>query len=160
MDSKTKRQKGPRALRSCVPVELLAQLARQLDQSSQLQALWAITIDESMARHSNPVSYDQGCITVETPTSAWASRLRMCQAQVVKQLRQHPSLRGLHRLKIHVRPTTRALPPLAVQSASSVLKPTALSSHNARLLRRVAASIDDPELRQALERLSKHAAQD
>ncbi len=103
-----------------------------------------------MAAHCEPTYYEDGRLTITVRSSAWASRLRQQQAELMQTLKQQSAFRELRDIKVRVQPTEQAL--LAVSTAPDV-PPSRLSSNAARVVRDVAQTVNDPQLRAALERL-------
>ena len=82
-----------------------------------------------------------------TESSAWATRLRYQQRDLINRLRTHAYL-SISTVRIQVVPPAKTLSPTrrAVQ----------LSHANAATIQKAATTIDDPDLRAALQRLAKH----
>ena len=109
-------------------------------------------------RETLPSPLDQHCIRaipqgevliLLVESSAWASRLRYLGRELLKQL-QRRKLR-FHRVQVRVSMATRP-----ARQNRSTRRALPLSSENAVLLRSLAESSDDDQLKSALLRLSRH----
>jgi len=109
-----------------------------------------------LTRSLLPTPLDQHCISVQqhcsnliihTDSSAWASRLRYFS----RDLRTKLLNKGMHVKKIEVRVMINNQ-----QKARSTRRVHHLSPDNAKLIESTADDIQDPDLRAALKRLSKH----
>ena len=47
---------------------------------------WATVVGEQIAAHANPASLRDGVLTIEAESTAWATQLRMVQAQVLAKI--------------------------------------------------------------------------
>lgn len=47
---------------------------------------WATVVGEQIAEHANPASLREGVLTVEAESTAWATQLRMVQAQLLAKI--------------------------------------------------------------------------
>lgn len=47
---------------------------------------WATVVGEQIAEHANPTSLRDGVLTVEADSTAWATQLRMVQAQLLAKI--------------------------------------------------------------------------
>lgn len=130
--------------------EVLRRFGRQSDDLALLQARWRTLVGEPMAAHSEPTHYEAGRLTVAADGPAWASRVRQRQAELLRALRVEPAFNALREIRVQVQPTQ----PVAAASVALTRSPSRLSQEAARLVRNVAESVDDPQLRAALDRLS------
>jgi len=89
-----------------------------------------------------------GQLLLFTESSAWATRLRYQQRDLINRLRAHAYL-PISAVRIQVTPSAQTLTP-----ARSPLK---LSHANAAMIRKSATVIADSDLQAALRRLAKHA---
>lgn len=113
---------------------LLAQVKRELEPSLQEHVVAALV-------HSKQ-------LILYTDSSAWASRLRFAS----RTLRGRLIDKGSRIEKITVRITIRSETSRRSQRIKRHLSP-----ENGALLDQTADTIDDPDLRQALKRLSRHS---
>ncbi len=131
--------------------EILRRFGRELDNLAQLRLRWHALIGDPMAAHCEPTHYEAGRLTVAADGPAWASRVRQQEGALLRALKADPALRALREIKVQVQPTR----PVAVPSVAPAQHPSRISAKAARLVRSVAASVGDPQLRAALERLGK-----
>lgn len=122
-----------------------AQLAEQEAIIEQLQGI----LPPPMVEHCVRAIPKNGDLVLLVDSSAWASRLRYFSPQLNRQLQQN----GLAVRRIQVKVTL-------VNSRNAhrerMRRINPLSPSNAKLLKSVAESLDDNELRMALLRLSTH----
>jgi len=129
--------------------EILRRFGGDLDGVGTLRVRWHALIGEPTAGHSEPTLYEGGRLTVTVRSPVWASRLRQKEAGLMRALRADPAFRGLRELRVRIQPTDPAVKPITVQPA----RPSRISARAARMVKSVAASVSDPDLRAALERL-------
>jgi len=130
--------------------EVLRRFGRQIDEFAQWRMRWHTLVGEPMTGHSEPILYEAGRLTVAADGPAWASRIRQQEAALLRALRADPTLRGLREIKVTIRPTSAR----AAASVAPTRQPSRLSPRAARLVRSIAETVTDPDLRAALERLS------
>jgi hypothetical protein len=148
-----KRDSTPRNLGAFLPPELLKGLSVRMDETTRLAALWRRYAPVALADHVQPVSCADGCLTLQTDSAAWASRVRHSQQTLLAQLRAEPGFQNLRELRIRVRPLQADTP-----ASPRADKPTRLSAQGARCVASAADSIEDPQLRAALKRLSDNVS--
>lgn len=129
--------------------EILRRFGGHLDRVGALRARWHGLVGDPMAGHSEPTSYEGGRLTVTVRSPAWASRLRQQEAGLRRVLRSDAAFRDLHELRVRIQPTDPVVKPTVVTPRA----PSRLSPAAARMVRGVAETVSDPELRAALERL-------
>lgn len=142
---------GPRRLGACLPAPLRAALERHIDAGSRLEQAWRASVPEPLASRARPVRFEAGVLHVQVEASAWASRLRHQQPAFVARLARDPVFAGLTRIRVRVLPA--AADPAAASAGASP-GPSRLSAKAAETVARSAATIRDPGLRAALERLA------
>jgi predicted nucleic acid-binding Zn ribbon protein len=47
---------------------------------------WSTVVGDQIAEHANPSSLREGVLTVEAESTAWATQLRMVQAQILAKI--------------------------------------------------------------------------
>ncbi|HEC13103.1 MAG TPA: DUF721 domain-containing protein [Acidiferrobacteraceae bacterium] len=86
---------------------------------ASIQAGWAKTAPAPLKDHCRPTHYQAGQLTVETDSSAWASRLRHQCDELVQALRRLSGLSDLVQIRIKVNPQPpRASPQTHTKSRS------------------------------------------
>ena len=143
---------GPKNAGAHLPTAVLKRAGVHMDKLSSLLAHWKSRVEEPLVSHSFPVSYDNGRLSLRADTSAWASRLRHNQAQIMETLRADPYFQDLHELYVRVLPE-RARATREKKRAMPAL-PSRIPDAAAHLIKSVADDIIDPALRKALIRLA------
>jgi hypothetical protein len=137
---------GPKPVEAFVSSGVLAQIRQRHEWLTALQAAWQRYAGIPLASHTRPISYHSGRLLVHADSSIWADRVRQQHQRLMQTMRQHPLLEELREV------TARVVPPQGV--AQAVTRGGAhLSAASAALINSAAASIADPELRAALQRL-------
>ena len=129
--------------------EILRRFGGQLDRLGSLRARWPGLVGEPMSGHSEPTNFEGGRLTVTVRSPAWASRLRQQEVALVRSLRADPAFRALRDIKVRIEPTDPIIKPVPQPRGTSRVPTQA-----ARLVRSVAETVTDPQLRAALERLA------
>ncbi|HET6533958.1 MAG TPA: DciA family protein, partial [Actinoplanes sp.] len=62
---------------------------------------WEKVVGPDIARHSRPVKLDDGVLTVEAESTAWATQLRMLAATLIKNIAAEVGHNVVTRLNIH-----------------------------------------------------------
>jgi hypothetical protein len=130
--------------------EIIRRFGGQLDRLGSLRARWPRLVGEPIAGHSEPTCFEGGRLTITVRSPAWASRLRQQENGLVRALRAEPEFRALRDIKVRIEPTD----PLAKPAPTPVRGPSRIPSQASRLVRSVAETVSDPQLRAALERLA------
>jgi len=99
--------------------------------------------------HLDVVGIRENELILLTDSPVWQTRLRMFSQTILEALHQHAGI-TLTRIKIKLSPPTRVIAPPTPPKRT-------LSKDSARTIGQTASSISDPELRQAMLRLSKKA---
>jgi len=128
---------------------ILRQFGRPLHDLAVLQGRWQALVGEPMAAHVEPAHYEAGRLTVAADGPAWASRVRQQEAVLVRALRADPEFKALREIRIQLQPTKPVVAPAVVPTR----RPSRISPKAGRLIRGVAETVADPQLRAALERL-------
>ena len=143
---------GPRNAGAHLPGEILKRAGVHMDQLSGLLSHWKAGIGEPLASHSFPVSYASGRLSLRADTSAWASRLRHSQAQIMEQLRHDPYFHDLSEIYVRVLPERARAP--GEKKPQAIVLPSRIPDTAASLIKSVADDILDPALRRSLIRLA------
>lgn len=148
------RKKAPRArtdpglkpLEAFVSKGIFTHIQQRRDWLQTLQTAWQQHAGLPLASHTRPVSYRSGRLLVHADGSIWADRVRQQHERLMQTLSQDPIFEGLMQLSVRVAPPETA--PRAVKRRG-----VRLSATSATLIDNTATTIDDPELRAALQRL-------
>ncbi|MCR4345892.1 MAG: DUF721 domain-containing protein [Sulfuricaulis sp.] len=143
---------GPRNAGAHLPTEILNRAGVHMDKLSSLLSHWKASIGEPLVSHSFPVSYDSGRLSLRADTSAWASRLRHSQAEIMDELRHDPYFHDLRELYVRVLPERARAQ--GEKKRQSITLPSRIPDSAAHLIKSVADDILDPALRRSLIRLA------
>ncbi|MBI3779087.1 MAG: DUF721 domain-containing protein [Gammaproteobacteria bacterium] len=142
---------GPKNVGAHLPSTMLSRAGVHMDKLSSLLSHWKANVGEPLVSHSFPVSYDNGRLSLRADTSAWASRLRHSQGEIMEQLRVDPYFQNLHELYVRVLPERVRSP---MEKKRKTLLPSRIPDTAAHLIKSVADDIVDPALRRSLIRLA------
>lgn len=143
---------GPRNAGAHLPTEILNRAGVHMDKLSSLLSHWKTSIGEPLVSHSFPVSYDNGRLSLRADTSAWASRLRHSQVEIMDELRHDPYFHDLRELYVRVLPERARAQ--GEKQRQSITLPSRIPDSAAHLIKSVADDILDPALRRSLIRLA------
>ena len=143
---------GPRNAGAHLPTEILKRAGVHMDKLSSLLSHWKASVGEPLVSHSFPVSYANGRLSLRADTSAWASRLRHSQAEIMDELRRDPYFHDLHELYVRVLPERARTQ--GEKKRTAITLPSRIPDSAAHLIKSVADDIVDPALRQSLIRLA------
>jgi predicted nucleic acid-binding Zn ribbon protein len=62
---------------------------------------WEKVVGEDIAKHSRPIKLDDGVLTVEAESTAWATQLRMLAATLIRNIAKEVGHNVVTRLNIH-----------------------------------------------------------
>lgn len=141
--------KGPIKLSKWLPEDLGRGLHRALGQVAHLGPLWLDTVDTELGHHSRPSGFVDGELCVQVDSPIWANAIRQQHQTLVSRLREHRSLANLHQIRVKVVPGKLSIGPTT--SFHKVAAP--VSEFAAESIRRTAESVEDPDLKAALQRL-------
>jgi len=112
------------------------------------QQLLAV-LDAPLTDHCQVARYDTEQLIIQVDSPVWASRLRYYIPTLLQELKKNiPDLQGLKSIKMHVAPARPA--PVEKSPANREITPAASQNIHA-----MAEAIDDPALREALQRLGR-----
>lgn len=143
---------GPRTASAHLPSEMLKRVGVRMDKLSGLLSHWKANVAEPLASHSFPVNYINGRLSLRADTSAWASRLRHHQTELMDQLRRDPYFHDLRELYVRVLPERARASGEKKRQALNL--PSRIPASAAHLIQSVADDILDPALRRSLIRLA------
>lgn len=127
----------------------LGSLMRSARLIERAQAHLRDHLPAELAEHLHVGGYRDGRLTLLTDRAVWLTRLRYEQARLLELLHQLPGFEAVTGFHFKVRPVRPVkVPPRQVRH---------LPVHAADELSSCAADVEDPRLRQALERLAAHA---
>lgn len=129
----------------------LKSLFGEAQRLARLQQLLESQLQPAARPHCRVASWRGGYLLLIVGDGQWATHLRYQQKRLLRQLRQFGEFAELAQILFKVQPS-----PPAQRSAG---RQPRLSEDAAQTLRSAASSIEDPNLRAALERLASHTRQ-
>lgn len=143
---------------SFLPAQLMREMRQHQSGAQQWQQAWQQAVESGLADKAEPADYSDGVLTIKAISSTWASRLRLQADDLLQRLRQTDDFRELKTLHIKVRPAsyisdTRT--DIREDSVKYERKSRRLSRQAAEAIEAAAEAIEDPELKEALQRLGK-----
>jgi len=136
-----------RGLKSIVEVGPVASLARKARELDALDRQLRATLPNPMRDQVRLADLRDGRLVFLAPSSAWASRVRLYQTQILDAARAMGAMAFAVAVKVAPLPVEEEIPDLR--------KP--LSASAARHLRTVAATLSDPTLRDLFLELASQA---
>lgn len=125
-----------------------------LERAHFLQALTRVlreTVDPSLAEHITLSNLREDTAIISADSPAWLTKIRYLAPILLQQLRQQPGLEGLRKVQFKVQPRSETT------QAEQHPRRASLSSASAQVLASAAEGTPDPELAEALRRLSQKA---
>jgi len=131
-------------LNSCKEVMKRVAAIQKIDQ------VFKTLIDQELANHCQVANYRNGQVIIEVESAAWATLLRFQLPTLLSEMRQQ-GLASVASLDYYIltRPTEKPVKKLSVAKN--------LNPENAQYLQDIAAGMTDSKLKEALEKLSRHA---
>ena len=116
---------------------------------SDLQKKLCSYLPDDLSEHVTVANFNNKSLCLHTDSAAWATRLRFKIPELLHIMRDHCGLTSMQNIRIKV------IPP-QIQNTTLDNRPV-LSEKTAHLLQDIGESTTDPELRDALLRLSRHS---
>ncbi len=107
------------------------------------------SLDEHLATHVTVANLREQTIVVVTDTPAWLTQLRYQAPTILRLLKTLPGLQKLQKVQFKIQPVSFSSPTPPSRRPN-------LSATSAHLLESAATGTEDPELAEALYRLSQH----
>ncbi len=126
----------------------LGRLIQEAEQRGSLEQRVLALIPEKFRDAFRLIGIEQGTLQLQCHSAAIATRLRMQQQQLTRQLSQRLQ-QPIHSLKIAIRPTAG--------KRKQTQNTLSLSQENAQALLQEAGQTEDKALRAILQRLASHA---
>lgn len=139
-------QKTNTVLQSSTSLQRLVARAQATD---HLQQLLNQFLQPAVREHCHLASYQAGTLTLIVTDGHWATRLRYQQKRLLEQLQGLAEFSEASRIQFKVRPPLQPDKPAA--------RNIELSAQAGETIQASAEATRDPVLREALERLAKHA---
>ena len=127
----------------------VAELVTHARQLNNLSCIIQAMLDTSLADHCHLAHFDGSRMVIVADSPAWANRLRFSVDTLLSQLKQYSNkFHRLSKIEVVVRPNLPQQPqPDVVERQISVAA--------AQYIEESAEGIEDPELKQAMQRLAR-----
>ena len=119
----------------------------------------------SLSSHCIVANYSDETLTVNADTSAWASKLRYCIPDILKFAKLECGLSNLKTVRVKVSPihhktnqskTGQSKTGQSKFSGTNSTRKAHLSKKSADFIKNIAKSINDPDLRKSILKISTH----
>jgi len=131
------------------------ELATLITRTRQLKRLTNILrrhLDEQLAKHCYIGNISTPVLTILVDGASWATKLRFATPDLLEKLRQENHIfSDINQIKVKI------LTPINKTESTAIHTGPQMNLENARGLRSLAESIEDPGLQQALNKLARHA---
>ena len=131
----------------------LANLITRTRQLNRLTHMLRRHMDEQLARHCYVGNIQKPTLTILVDSANWATRLRFEIPDLIAKISQDNQVfSGIERISIKILTPT--------QEKTDMHRPHGpqMNQENARGIRSLADSIEDPDLQQALNKLARHVS--
>ena len=108
-------------------------------------ALWREAVGARIAERARPLSLEDGTLVLRVPTSVWANELSLLADEVFARLRERGVVARELRFRVGAVPPVERPPERRIARAVPVIREVPAE------LARVLATVNDPQLRQAIE---------
>lgn len=126
----------------------VAELVTHARQLGHLSDIIQAMLEPSLADHCHLAHFDGSRMVIVADSPAWATRLRFSVDTLVSQLQQYSNkFHRLSKIEVAVRPQLPDLPQVNVVERT-------ISVEAAQYIEESADSVEDPDLKQALQRLA------
>jgi len=130
--------------------DILANLYKHSLAILKVQESLRLDLGPALAPHLYVANVSPDTITIYTDSQAWATKLRFQTSEIIRTAKKTTGFIGLLSVRIKVSPA------LTLSSTPERAKSISLSPSTARLLAKVAATIDDPALQTAILKLCRN----
>ena len=88
-----------------LPLIFKAQVRRSNPRVVEVLApLWPLVTGKPMARHSCPVDFEEGTLTLECDCLAWSAEMRRISDDIVTQINRYLGVQAVRKLKVRCVP--------------------------------------------------------
>lgn len=127
----------------------VAELVTHARQLGHLSSIVQAMLEPALANHCQLAHFDGSRMVLVADSPVWASRLRFSINTLLSQLRQYSNkFHALSQIEVQVKPILPSIPAPATTKRE-------LSAQAAHCLAESAEGIEDPALKQALQRLAR-----
>lgn len=109
-----------------------------------------------LQKYCQVANLSNGILVMLTANGSAASELKNHFAPLLHQLHQTPNLRHIREIEVKVRPTSTPVGVHRGKGSKSPSKPAKLTPAAASAVAAVAETIEDPKLREIMEKIAKH----
>jgi hypothetical protein len=81
-----------------------------------LAPLWSLVAGKPMARHSRPVAFEDGLLTLESDCTAWSAEMRRMADDILAQVNRYLGVPAVRKLKVRCVPGPFIAAPLPDKS--------------------------------------------
>ena len=81
-----------------------------------LSPLWAQVAGKPMARHSRPVAFDDGLLTLESDCTSWLAEMRRMEKDILARINRYLGAPAVRKLKVRYVPAMMTAMPLPDKS--------------------------------------------
>ena len=124
-------------------------LLERVQYHAGLERLLHENLPPELARHMRVANLRYDTLILQVDSAAWAARLRYLVPDLLKRLQQLPALASLAEIRLRIAPASEQPRPVRHKREMSVTASDVLLD--------AAKAASDPELRDALARLARHA---
>jgi hypothetical protein len=146
---------GPKSVGAFLPATISRRLAVYLGGADRLRTIWQQCVSPPLVHHSTPMVYAKGILEVRVDSAAWATRMRLMQTELLGRIGALPGFENLRDMKVRIEPDAVAAPKSGTDGSpanQSLRRPPVATG---RLFSSLAADVDEPALKAALERLGR-----
>lgn len=117
----------------------------------EIQSVLKTILPAPINQHITVANLNEDALILHVDSAAWAARLRFHIPEILSRLNTRHTGKRIKTI------TPRIIPNPGHKPDAGKTKHVSISAQTARFLQNVAASIDDPELRDTFLKLSRHA---
>jgi len=121
-------------------------LIKQAQNLKKLQHLVHACLPDNCRPHVKIAGIKDNCLQLLVDSPVWSSRIRLYSNHILDMLREH-KLAEIQQIRIRLSQTEPVKP-------ERVFEKRQLDEHSSKLIEQTADSIDDPALKQALQKLA------
>lgn len=125
---------------------VLQKLAAKTAKLQHWQSLLEANLDDILSPHCKVADFSAGILKLVIDSSAFATRLRYCQHDLLASLKKNNEFNGLYKIEWLISPTTIPIPVMTTRRK--------LSQASANLLLDAASACENEELKAVLLRLA------
>lgn len=114
---------------------------------THIQRILSSQISSNARAYCHVASWDKNKLTISVTSASWATKLRYQGKLIENNLRKFDELSSLSRISFKVYPRT--------ELSKTKIFPRSISQESIKVIQESSKKISDPELRIALERLSR-----